>query len=72
MSLPAQLVIQFRLGLKSDFGVGSIDAYRVTTIVNHHLVQFFDKYLRHKPSELLDGNNKPYPEVEIRRTEEPK
>lgn len=61
----SRLVAKLRLGLKSDFGVGSIDAFRVTEIVRAYLVNFFDKYLKGQPSELLDGKNMKYPEVEI-------
>jgi len=65
-SLLSRLVAQFRLGLKSDFGVGSIDGFRITEIVNAYLVNFFDKYLKGKSSELLDGKDKRYAEVEKR------
>ncbi len=44
--------------------VGTIDGFRSTKIVNDYLVNFFDKYLKGKPSELLDGNGKRYTEVE--------
>jgi len=60
----ARLVAKLRLGLSSDFGVGSIDSFRVTKIVNAYLVNFFDKYLKGQPSELLDGQSKRYEEVE--------
>jgi len=62
-SLLSRLVARFRLGLKSDFGVGSIDGFRATEIVNAHLLNFFDKYLKGKPTELLDGKSKRYKEV---------
>lgn len=45
---------------------GSINGFRATEIVNDYLVNFFDKYLKNKPSELLDGDKKFYPEVETR------
>ncbi len=60
----SRLMAKLRLGLKSDFGVGSIDGFRATEIVNAYLVNFFDKYLKGKPSALLDGNENRYPEVE--------
>ena len=63
-SLTSRLVAKFRLGLKSDFGVGSIDSFKVTKIVNSYLVNFFDKYLKNQTSELLDGDGKRYAEVE--------
>ncbi|MFH1253852.1 MAG: hypothetical protein V1646_00280 [bacterium] len=43
---------------------GSIDGFCVTEIVNAYLVNFFDKYLKGKPSELLNGRGKKYEEVE--------
>ncbi|HBR71046.1 TPA: hypothetical protein DIC20_05495 [Candidatus Dependentiae bacterium] len=46
--------------------LGSIDGFRATEIVNAYLVNFFDKYLKGKPSALLDGNEKVYAEIEKR------
>lgn len=43
---------------------GPIDSMRVTEIVNTYLVNFFDKYLKGQPSELLDGAGKKFVEVE--------
>jgi dienelactone hydrolase len=42
---------------------GDIDGFRATEIVNAYLGSFFDKYLKGKPSELLDGKSKKYSEV---------
>jgi predicted dienelactone hydrolase len=39
--------------LFGDYGVGPIDGYRAIAIVNACLVNFFDTYLKGKPSELL-------------------
>ena len=64
-SLPSQLVAYFKVGLTSDFGCGSIDSFRVTTIVNDYLVNFFDKYLKGQPSELLDGKSVKYSEIGV-------
>jgi len=50
-----------------DFGTGLINGFRVTEIVNAYLVKFFDKYLKGQPSELLDGKNMKYPEVEAKQ-----
>ncbi|EKD23389.1 MAG: hypothetical protein ACD_82C00074G0002 [uncultured bacterium] len=52
-----------RRGLFGGFGVGDIDGFRATEIVNAYLGSFFDKYLKGKPSELLDGKSKKYSEV---------
>lgn len=49
-----------------DLTTGSIDGFHVTQIINDYLVNFFDKYLKGKPSELLDGKETPYAEVERR------
>jgi dienelactone hydrolase len=68
-SLISRLVAKFRLGLNSDFGVGSINSFRVTKIATAYLVNFFDKYLKDQPSELLDGREHVYPEVEVKQWE---
>lgn len=60
----ARLLI--KLGNATDVEIGSIDGFRATEIVNAYLVNFFDKYLKGKPSALLDGTGSPYPEVEKR------
>ncbi len=52
------------LGAGKALGLGTIDGFRVTEIVNAYLVNFFDKYLKNKPSELLDGGIRRYEEVE--------
>lgn len=44
---------------------GPINGFRLTTIVNAYLVNFFDKYLKYKPSALLDGRCKKFQEVEM-------
>ena len=36
--------------------IGSIDGYKVTDIVNEYLLNFFDKYLKNKSSEVLEKN----------------
>jgi hypothetical protein len=51
------------LGSKSI--LGSIDGFRATEIVNAYLVNFFDKYLKGTPSQLLDGTEKRYVEIEL-------
>ena len=55
------------LGAAQDFGSGEIDGFRATEIVNAYLVNFFNKYLKGQPSELLDGSEKNYPEVETKQ-----
>lgn len=45
--------------------IGTINGYRATEIVNAHLLNFFNKYLKGQPSELLDSKRNRYPEVEI-------
>jgi dienelactone hydrolase len=45
-------------------GAGSINGFKATKIVNAYLVNFFDKYLKSKKSDLLDGNKKTFPEIE--------
>ena len=44
--------------------LGSIDGFRATEIVNAYLVTFFNKYLKGRPSAILDGTSKKYAEVE--------
>ena len=46
---------------------GPMNGYRSTKIVNAYVLNFFDKYLKNNPSELLDDNNKKYPEVDLPR-----
>jgi hypothetical protein len=60
----------FEHGSFGDFvaygpGLGSIDGERSVEIVRTFLLDFFDKYLRGEPSELLDGSSDDYPEVAI-------
>jgi hypothetical protein len=53
--------------LKSfNLDCGIINGFRLTEIVNTYLVNFFDKYLKGKPSELLEDKSKQYPEVELK------
>jgi len=49
------------------FCTESIDGFRATEIVNAYLVNFFDKYLKGQPSELLDGDDKRYEEVVVKK-----
>jgi hypothetical protein len=42
----------------------SINGLRATEIINAYLLNFFDKYLKGKPSALLDGKENKYSEVE--------
>lgn len=45
--------------------LGMMDGLRAITIINDYLVNFFDKYFKNKPSELLDGKDRnKYSEVE--------
>jgi dienelactone hydrolase len=53
--------------LVGDLGTGAINGFRMTEIVNTCLVNFFNKYLKYQPSELLDGKGNMYPEVETKR-----
>ncbi|HYW74071.1 MAG TPA: hypothetical protein VE961_23815 [Pyrinomonadaceae bacterium] len=45
------------------FGGRTIDAQRGFEIMSAYLRGFFDKYLNHKPSDLLDGPKPPYAEA---------
>lgn len=58
-------ILSFLTGLIGNLGFlqGKIDGFRATNIVRTYLVNFFDKYLKGKPSELLDGKSQQYPEV---------
>ena len=47
--------------------VGLLDGFRATKIVNDYLVNFFDKYLKSKPSELLDSKKKRYKEIDAKQ-----
>jgi predicted dienelactone hydrolase len=47
-------------------GAGPIDTRRAQTIIRDYVVQFFDQELKHKPSALLEGQQKKYPEVVMR------
>ena len=58
----SQLLI--KLAGPGDFESGTINGFLATNIVNDYLVNFFDKYLKEKQSELLDGKEKRYPEIE--------
>lgn len=62
--IPSRIFV--KLGLAGDMRVGSIDGFRATEIINAYLVSFFDKYLKGKSSQLLDGKSKKYPEVETK------
>jgi dienelactone hydrolase len=55
--LPMLSPIAPQLGLK-----GSLNGERVTEITNAYLIAFFDKALKGKPTDLLDGSS-PFPEV---------
>jgi dienelactone hydrolase len=56
-----------KLKVAGYIGMGSIDGFRATEIVNAYLVNFFNKYLKGQPSELLDGGEHVYPEVEVKQ-----
>ena len=53
--------------LLQNFGAGKLNGFRATEIVNAYLVNFFDKYLKEQPSELLDGGGKGFAEIEVRQ-----
>lgn len=59
--------ILMALGRPGSPGAGPLNGFRATEIVNTYLVNFFNKYLKNKPAELLDGDKKVYPEVDIKR-----
>ena len=42
---------------------GSLDERRAHGIINAYSLAFFDQYLQHKPSTLLQGTSADYPEV---------
>jgi len=46
--------------------LGPISGEKATKIINEYLLAFFNKYLKGIPSDLLDGQNKKYSEVELR------
>lgn len=46
-----------------NLGAGSIDGLRATEIVNAYLVDFFDKYLKNKPTKIINHTSMKYPEV---------
>lgn len=48
------------------FYAGKVDGFRAMEIVNAYLVNFFDKYLKGQPSQLLDGGKSVYPEIEMK------
>ena len=58
--------IAMKLSIITDSVCGSIDGLRATGIANDYLVNFFNKYLKGQPSELLDGKSKRYEEVSTR------
>ena len=60
-----RLLIKLRVA--GSAGMGSINGFRATEIVRAYLVNFFDKYLKGQPSELLDGKNNVYPEVKVKQ-----
>jgi hypothetical protein len=47
-----------------------IDARRAHSIINAYTLAFFDQYLRHRRSELLQASGTPFPEVTFRRSDE--
>ena len=49
-------------GVMHNLGVGEINGFRATEIVRAYLVAFFDKYLKGRSSELLDGDENRYEE----------
>lgn len=51
--------------LKFTKAFGSIDGYRMITIVNDYTLAFFDKHIKGKLSPLLDGPSSDYPEVTV-------
>lgn len=60
----AKILDKFLSRLNIKFGIGSINGFRITTIVNDYLLNFFNKYLKGEPAPLLDGNKMVYTEVE--------
>jgi predicted dienelactone hydrolase len=46
---------------------GQLEAARAHEILNALTLQFFDKYLRDRAAPLLDGQDRPFPEVELER-----
>ncbi|MBU1008098.1 GNAT family N-acetyltransferase [Candidatus Dependentiae bacterium] len=61
-------------GLIGNLGIlqGKIDGFRATKITRAYLVEFFDKYLKGKPSPLLNKKEQRYPEVSSNITTPPK
>jgi predicted dienelactone hydrolase len=59
--LPLLSPLTPQLGLK-----GPINGKRVTTIINDYLLSFFDMTLKDKASNLFEGQNQKYIEVEFR------
>jgi predicted dienelactone hydrolase len=60
--LPMLSPLASRLGLK-----GPLEGKRTLRIIDDYTLAFFDRYLKGKPSALLDGPNAAYPEIRWER-----
>jgi predicted dienelactone hydrolase len=47
--------------------IGTLDPTRSITVQRTYIEAFFDRYLRHRPSPLLDGPSPAYPEMQFLR-----
>lgn len=45
--------------------LASIDGTQAVSIIDRYVAAFFDQYLKHQPTELLNGNPSSYPEVSL-------
>jgi predicted dienelactone hydrolase len=59
--------LSFWSKLPAVTNAGPMEGYRAINIINQYTLSFFDKYLKGKPSPLLDSVQKTYPEVQISR-----
>ena len=64
-SLVSRILIT--LGASETLCLGAIDGFKMTEIVSAYLVNFFNKYLKNQPSELLDRKGKRYAEIETKQ-----
>jgi dienelactone hydrolase len=48
-----------------DKAAGTIDGLRAATVVRTYVNAYFDRYLRHRHTDLLDGPSGRYPEIEF-------
>jgi pimeloyl-ACP methyl ester carboxylesterase len=58
--------VQFLTPILKQIGImGKINPRRASSIINAYMLDFFDKYLKNKSGNLLEGPNNEYPEVKF-------